>query len=101
MLPLWTGLVATLPPSAVCNHLQRLNHSIEFIDFIDVQTPIYGYCIEIDTPYIRGRVYRQPCRLSYTKEVVGSSPIPPTERPLGFGVFLIKTRRCPMGSSTP
>ena len=35
--------------------------------------------IEIETPNIMGVVQRQSSYLLYTEEVVGSSPIPPTE----------------------
>jgi hypothetical protein len=87
-IPLWTGLVAPSPSSAICNHLQRQNHSIEFIDSIDISTPIYGDWIENETPYIQGRVYGQPSPLSYTEKVVGSSPILHTRESLGVCFFI-------------
>ena len=38
--------------SAICNHMQRQNLPIEFIDSIDIQIPIYGYLVENKTLYI-------------------------------------------------
>jgi hypothetical protein len=55
LIPLWTGLVASSPSSAICNHLQRQNHSMEFMEPDDISTLIFTNYKEIGTPYIEYR----------------------------------------------
>ena len=78
-----------LPSSAICNHLQRQNHSVENMEAMEFLTRVYADCIEIDTTYIEYRNHGIWPRLSYTAEVVGSSPIPPTQEPLEVGILCL------------
>ena len=59
--------------------VQPRYQGMDIIDTLDNLTPLHGDCIDKLLPYTRGRHNRQPMNLTYTEEVVGSSPIAPTE----------------------
>jgi len=60
---------------------------MEIMDSIDFLTPAYGYCVDNIVPYIGGRHNGHALERTYTEEVAGSSPVPPTKMPPGMGVF--------------
>ena len=55
---------------------------------MDVSTPTGGDTIDIIPPYIANGHHGQLIELSYTEEVAGSSPVPPTLLPPSVGVFV-------------
>ena len=60
---------------------------MDLMDSVDILTSIYGGWIDMVPSYIGGRLYGLPSDNSYTEEVAGSSPVPPTLLPPGMGVL--------------
>jgi hypothetical protein len=65
------------------------------MDALNVYTSAGGDCMDNISPYVRGGRFRCCPGLSYIEEVVGSSPIPPTEEIPRDGeyVFIISGRK--------
>jgi len=61
---------------------------MDLMDSVDILTSIYGGWIDMVPSYIGGRLYGLPSDNSYTEEVAGSSPVPPTLLPPGMGVSI-------------
>ena len=62
---------------------------------MDTYTPTDGDIRDTISPYVRGRHRGRPMNLSYTEEVAGSSPVPPTKiaRRARRAIFSIITLR--------
>ena len=64
--------------------------SMEFVDSLDITTPIDAGWIGIESLYIWRRPCIHPSDNSYTDEVAGSSPVTPTYVPPGMGVIEVR-----------
>ena len=53
---------------------------MEIMDSIDSLTPTYGDWVETIGSYVGGRHNGLALERTYTEEVAGSSPVPPTNR---------------------
>ena len=59
--------------------VQMQYQSMEIMDRMDGLPLALGYCREENVPYVRGRHNGWPMNLPYKEDVVGSSPIAPTQ----------------------
>jgi hypothetical protein len=71
-------LVKVIHPCAIC--VPTALDSMENITFVDTSTPTGGDGRDAQPPYIGDGHYRKRPDLSYTDEVAGPSPVPPTRK---------------------
>jgi hypothetical protein len=62
---------------------------MEIVDLLDNSPSKLAAILYFLPPYIGAGLNGQPSPLSYTEEVVGSSPVPSIKEPLGVEVFAI------------
>jgi hypothetical protein len=69
----------------ICNHLQRQNNPLENMDTVDIITPTGGDIMDTLPPYVGSGRCGRPTEISYTDEIAGPSPVPPTLTPPNGG----------------
>jgi hypothetical protein len=83
---------SAIPKSAIgCRSGAVGTESMENIPIIDRFNPHIWWLYGLNTPYIRHINYGQLKNETYKEEVAGSSPVPPTKKPLYMGVFAFYT----------
>jgi len=70
--------------------VQMLAQSMEIMDKMDIFLPDLVYCRQGKAPNRSCGHNEHPMNLPYKEEVVGSSPIAPTQKPPPVGVFGFK-----------